>query len=83
MAVNHAAAAEFYITDHRGTVPGLGDRATLLLDGREMASSHHAIARAWAARHDFSHYRLFRGTIYEPNYTSALTPVRAAREHAR
>lgn len=69
------AAAQFYLTDHRGTVPALGDRATLILDARLRAETHHEAALAWARVHHFTHYRLFRGTLYEPHYTSELTEV--------
>jgi len=76
MATSHKAAAEFYITDHRGTVPALGDRAVLILDGRERAETHHDLARDWARQHHFTHYRLFSGTVYEPHYTSPLIEAR-------
>lgn len=67
-----AQFAEFYVTDHRGTVPGTGDRSVIRLDARERSESHHALALEWAARHGFTHYRLFRGRMTCPAYTSAL-----------
>lgn len=80
-----AMYAQFYINHAPGggpggesgtVVAGMGDRAVLRLDARERGKTHHELARDWIRRHEASQqfvaYRLFTGSILNPQY---ITPV--------
>ena len=58
--------AEFYrksvISDE--FIPACGDRAALILDGRERFESRFTYCKAWAAKHGFVGFRLMRGDSF-------------------
>jgi hypothetical protein len=56
--------AEFYTySDYsKKNVPACGDRATLILDGRNNIHTHNTICIDWAKKHNFIGYTINKGT---------------------
>jgi len=59
---------QFYRPDLSGQLAeGTGDRAVVILDGRESRANHRRIAQAECVKRGYTAWRLFRG----PSFTRA------------
>jgi len=46
------------------TIEACGDRAVIILDGREQAGTHHSISRYECVRRGYTHYSVHTGSAF-------------------
>lgn len=71
---------QFYtraVTDPKKLIPACGDRAVIIVDGREREMAHHKLAQYFQMRRGYEAYRLMKGETFtraEPTTGVFMTP---------